>query len=354
MSGPYSAWIGIFAFCLPGVAQQGAIQPAPPPAEADGRIILNVVANDKSGKPVAGLQQQDFTILDNKHPQKILSFQAIAEATRTGSGVQVVLVVDALNTWFTKMALVRGQIDRFLRQDGSRLAWPVSIGIFTDAGLDMQPNASRDGNALAAYLDQHETGLRTLPRSTGYYGAVERNERSIWALEQLADKEANRPGRKLVIWISPGWPLLSATDLGAKDEKTIFHTIVALSTRLRNAGITLYAVNPLGSLEPVGRTFSYQQFLKPVTAPTRARIGDLGLQVLASHTGGRVLKSSDVASQIEKCVRDANAYYVLSFAPPPAVGPNYYNAIEVKIAQHGLKAQTRSGFYGQPVASRTP
>lgn len=187
--------MGICIFSLPGLAQQVAIRSAPRPAGADGRITLNVVANDKSGKPVAGLQQQDFTILDNKQPQNILSFQAIGERM-PASGVEIVLVLDAVNTWFTKIAFVRGQIDKFLRQDGGRLARPVSIAIVTDSGVDMQPHASRDGNALAAYLDQRETGLRSFYRSQGYYGAVKRNELSIRALEQLVDDQSKRARQK--------------------------------------------------------------------------------------------------------------------------------------------------------------
>lgn len=339
------------------MAQQGASLPAHSPAEAESRITLDVVAKDKSGKPITDLQQQDFTIVDNKQPQKILSFQAVGEMTATDSGVEIVLVVDAVNTSFTETAFVRGQIDKFLRRDGGRLARPVSIAIFTDSGFDMPSNASRDGNALATYLDQRETGLRSLNRSQGFYGAADRNQLSIRALGQLGEYEANRPGRKLVIWISPGWPLLSGPrmELSAKQQQYIFNTIVALSTRLLQSRITLYNVNPLGATESVGRTFYYQQFLKAVTAPKRSQVGDLALQVWASHTGGRVLDAStDIAGQIESCARDANAYYVLSFEPPPADGANDYNAIEVKIAQPRLKAQTLSGFYTQPVSSRTP
>jgi hypothetical protein len=43
----------------------------------DGKIHLDVVVTPKSGAPVNGLQQQDFTILDNKVPQTILAFQAV-------------------------------------------------------------------------------------------------------------------------------------------------------------------------------------------------------------------------------------------------------------------------------------
>jgi VWFA-related protein len=351
--------MGIFVAFLPAFGRQQII-PTPPassaPAEANSRITLEVVANDKSGRPVAGLQQQDFTILDNKQPQTILSFKAVGGAT-PDADPEIVLVVDAVNTSFTRLAFARGQIDKFLRQDGGRLARPVSIAILTDSGFDMQQGTSRDGNALAASLDQRETGLRTLYRSQGFYGAVDRSQLSLRAVEQLAQYDGKRPGRKLVIWISPGWPLLSGPrmDLSSRDQQNIFNKIVAISAQLRESRITVYAVNPLGAAESLGRTFYYEQFLKGVTAPNRVQLGDLSLQVLASHSGGRVLNSSsDIAGEIERCARDADAYYILSFDSPAADGPNFYNAIEVKIAQPRLKAQTLSGYYAQPALARMP
>jgi hypothetical protein len=80
-----------------------------------------------------------------------------------------------------------------------------------------------------------------------------------------------------------------------------------------------------------------------------AQFGNLGLQVLAAQSGGRVLNSSnDVAGEIEACVADANSFYVLSFDGLPGDGPNEYHALEVKIDKPGLKARTRSGYYAQP------
>jgi VWFA-related protein len=360
MNSPCLAWMSIFVSAFPAFAHQGVIPsvPAPTaPAKVDSRITLAVIANDKSGKPVGGLQQQDFTILDNKQPQKILSFEAVRGRTSGDAGVTIVLVIDAVNTSFIRMGFVRGQIDKFLRQDGGRLAWPVSLAILTDSGLDMQQGASLDGNTLAVYLDQRETGLRSLHRSQGFYGAAERFQLSLRALRQLAEYEGGRPGRKLMIWISPGWPLLSGPrmELSFKDEQNAFNTVVALSTQLRHSRVTLYNVNPLGAAESVGRVFYYEQFLKGVTAPNKVQLGDLALQVVASHSGGRVLNSnSDIAGEIARCARDANAYYVLSFDSLPADGPNDYNAIQVKIAQPQLKAQTLSGYYAQPLHTRIP
>ncbi|HEY2548237.1 MAG TPA: hypothetical protein VGI46_19350, partial [Candidatus Acidoferrum sp.] len=42
-----------------------------------GGITLDVVVTPKSGAPVSGLQQQDFTLLDNKAVETITSFKAV-------------------------------------------------------------------------------------------------------------------------------------------------------------------------------------------------------------------------------------------------------------------------------------
>src|SRR5580693_3353922 len=94
-------------FMVCGFAQQAA-----PPAGTNRQITLDVVVTDKSGKPVPGLQQQDFTLLDNKQPQKILSFQAAAE--KTDPPVEVILLVDEVNTNFTSVSFERAQVEKFL------------------------------------------------------------------------------------------------------------------------------------------------------------------------------------------------------------------------------------------------
>jgi VWFA-related protein len=319
---------------------------------ADNRITLDVVAKDRSGKPVPGLQEQDFTVIDNKRPEKIVSFQAMGGAATANAPLEVVLVVDSVNTSFQRVAYERTELDKFLKRDDGRLAWPVSIAFLSDSGLNLQGTATRDGNALVGYLDQHVIALRSVTRSQGFYGAVDRLKISLDGVQQLTRAEATRPGRKIVIWLSPGWPILSGPNLQLteKQEQQAFETIVTMSTLLRQSRITLDSVDPLGTADSGGlRTSFYQEFLKGVKSPRQAAFGDLALQVLATQSGGRVLNSNnDIAGEIETCIRDADAYYVLSFDGPPADGPNDYHAIEVKIAGHDLKAQTRAGYYAQP------
>jgi len=110
-----------------------------------GNIALDVVVNDKSGKPVAGLQEKDFQILDDKRPQPILSFQAMSGGSEP---VNILIVVDAVNVGFERIGYERDQIRRFLLQNDGKLPRPVSIAVLSDSGLRMGPEGSSDGRRI--------------------------------------------------------------------------------------------------------------------------------------------------------------------------------------------------------------
>lgn len=337
-------WIPLILFLL----VSGWAQEAKPP---ERQIILDVLVTDKAGKPVPGLQQQDFTLLDNKQPQKILAFEAV-QGAKADPPVDVVLLVDAANTNFTSVSFERSQIEKFIKEDGGELPRPVSLAFLSDAGITVSNISTRDGAALDAELAKNQNGLRTITRSQGVYGATDRVALSLRSLQQLADYETPRPGRKLVIWISPGWPILSGPriDLTNKDQDRLFNNIVGLSDSLRRARITLYSIDPLGTADAGGlRANYYEEFVKGVKKPRQVQIGNLALQVLATQTGGRVLiGNNDVADEIATCIADANAFYVLTFQGLPGDGPNEYHALELKLDKPGLKALTRTGYYAQP------
>ncbi len=311
-------------------------------------ITLDVVAAHKSEAPVTGLAQASFTLLDNKTPRAITSFKAFSGDE---TPVSVILVIDAVNTNFTTVAQARTQIDGFLKANDGHLTHPTRLAIFTDTGFVIQPAPSRDGNALAESLDKQSIGLRDIRRSSGFYGADERTQLSLNTLSRLAQAELNLPGRKLVLWVSPGWPLLSGprVDLDARQSEGIFHEAVELSALLRQARITLYSLSPIGAGESVGRAFSYEEYLKGVSKPGQAELGDLALEVLAVQSGGQAFAgSNDIGRMIRSAYEDGSAYYEISFDPIPAEHPNEYHQIELKDSEPGLALRTRQGYYNQP------
>jgi VWFA-related protein len=325
------------------------------PSGTDRRISLDVQVTDKAGLPIRGLQKDDFTLLDDNQPQNIVSFfpaDGGGDAAVTADPpAEIVLVVDSVNAPLQAVDFERKEVKRFLLQNGGKLTQPVALVVFSDTGTRVQKGFSKDGNALAAQYEQYETGLRSTNKAQGNYGVTELYALSLKVLSSLADYEGKRPGRKLMIWISPGWPLqlIRTARLTDKDERLLFDSIVATSAELRQARITLYSIDPLRLADQRVTDFTYyRNFLKGVTDPSHALPGDLGLQVLAEQSGGRALSSSnDLARAISDCAADADAFYVLSFESRPADQADEYHSLQVTVNKPGLTARTRTGYYNE-------
>lgn len=355
-------WFGYFlssALAQQSVAPPGGANTLPThaddhiPSTGNRRVWLDVVVADKSGTTVPRLQQQDFTLLDDKQPQKIVSFQAVdASDHNPDSAVQAIFVIDAVNASYMAVSLERQALDKIFRQNGGQFPIPASFVVLTDKTPQLNLPPKRDGNALAAALDTSPIGIRTIGRSQGFYGAVERVQISLQALKQITNYARTQPGRKLLIWLSPGWPLLSGphVEITDRDQTILFGTVVAISTEMRQARITLYSIDPIGVADAVSpRTFYYENFLKGVTSPRKVENGNLALQVIAEQTGGLVLNSTnDVAKSIGTCVAQARPFYTLSFDSAPADGPNEYHNLQVKVDRSALTARARTGYYDQP------
>jgi VWFA-related protein len=321
--------------------------PAPSASGSEGMIRMDVVVDPRKGPPVPGLKQQDFSLMVDKSPTEIRSFEAFDGQKEP---ITVVFVIDAVNVPFTAVSQERIQIDTFLKANGGHLSQPVALAVLTEKGVQMQPAASTDGNAQSAALASIDVSLRNLRRSTGIWGADERLRISLNSLAQLAQLEAEKPGRKLIFWISGGWPLLSGpgVQLDSRQSQNIFNEVIRLWTAMNAARITLYALNAWGVQESLAQESYYRAFLKPVTKPGDVVLGNLGLQVLASQTGGLAVSSNDLASLLNRAMADTKAYYEITFVPKAAEHHVEFHSIEVRLAQPGLTSRTIAGYYTQP------
>jgi VWFA-related protein len=360
----------LFCFAYAGIAQQTAPsdQQAPnqdrpalshrPPssgAASQGTIKLDVAVTNGAGQPVAGLQQRDFTLLDNRKPQPILSFRAVGGTTGDGTAadppVEVILLIDMANNLLHNVAYERYQIDKFLKQNGGKLVQPVTLMVLSDQGVQAQPQPSMDGNGVAGGLDRIATSIHTIPVAGGY-DAIERMELSLKALRQIVEVEGQRPGRKLLIWIGQGWPLLENPGYveSDKDRRNQFNAIVELTQQLRESRVTLYSINAIDPSSPAQlRSDYYKDFLKGVTSARQVNSGALSVPVFAVHSGGRVFQSSgDLIALLNGCVAEAKAYYTLGFDPPAGEQVDEYHELAVKVDKPGTTAHTNTSYYSQP------
>jgi VWFA-related protein len=335
------------------VAAVRAQQTAPASAatraiSAGAGVVLDVVVAPKGGRPVADLQPQDFTVVDSKAPQTISGFRAV---TGRDAAMEVVVVLDAVNADPRTVSVAREQIDKFLKVESGHLTYPTTIALLTDKGLEMLGSFSTDGTALSATLAGDNIGLRILNRSGGVYGEAERLKISWKAFLQLVYSLGPRPGRKVILFVSPGWPLLSGPNvtLDEKQQQQIYGNIMDLSTRMREGHIRVYSVSPIGAEESVGRSSYYQDYIKGASKVSQVSMGNMALQVLAIQSGGKALDlSNDISGTLQDCLADSVPFYEIAFTPSVRSKPSEFHPLEVTVNKPGLTARTNQGYYTPP------
>jgi VWFA-related protein len=324
---------------------------APGSVSQVGRIRIDVTVRDAQDKPITGLQPWDFQLIDTGRPTKVLSFRGFdGVVAKPEPPVEIILVIDEVNLPFQQVAFVRSELTQFLRQNGGKLAQPLSLMRMTDKGLRVQPRATLDGDALVKVVSQIKGEIGYINPAMGGDGALERFQISERGMATIAENEAAKPGRKLLIWVGPGWPMLEGARFESSDatnRQRYFDAIVELINKLREARITVNNVS--GAAGDASYALLYQRFLKGVASVREASSGNLALKVLASQTGGRILgPGNDLAEQINAVIADANAFYSISFNPPPAGAPQEYHELKVHIGKQGLTARTNAGYYLEP------
>lgn len=347
-------------------------------SQASHHIIFDVAVTDTAEHPVPGLTASDFTVLAGGQSQTITSFRILDHDDNQPP--HAILLLDAENNSTHNYGDQRKAVEKFLAQSHGALPLPVAIAYLSDSGMEVQP-ASRDANVLLSEVralprEVHETGSTNTPyremetgvRTAGSLPATppsvrhssqpqeDQNQRfllSIAELEKLAVRQQEVPGRVIVIWIGPGWPLLNGPGFRPDTpavQSSFFDHMIGISTEIRVAQMTLNAVSSPDTLRDAGLPKDeYNSLFAGVTAPAQASAGHLSLQVLAVQSGGQVLDhDKDVAAEIAQCLAGAASRYQLSFESSPSTQPEEYRPIEVKVDRAGVTVRTNAGYYAEP------
>lgn len=392
----WSVLCACLAFCLLS-KQSAAFQapsgdPAEPPSDstpqliprthaereqryiAEHRIILNVRVSDASGKPFRDLHQADFTLFDNDQQRKLVTFRSV-EGNSPTAAAHVILVFDTVNNYSKQLRFFAADIEKYLKQGVGPLPYPSAIGVFSGSNVSVG-QSSRDREALLAELKTRTAGLRATgcitddlaeiretPWYTGLAGAHpdrsktlqclnQRFVSSVNALRQLAQQQVDIPGRVILIWIGPGWPLLTSRSFAPDPpelKRSFFDQLVEVSTKLREAQVTLDAIASRNdSITPDAPNSHDSDFFDGISNGDQVKAGNLGLHALAHQSGGHILTDvRDVAGEISACVADAESYYVLSFDSPPAAAFGEYHSLAVKVDKPALDVRTNTLYYAE-------
>jgi hypothetical protein len=298
--------------------------------------------------------------------------------------VEVILVIDTVNLSQEQVSAARSSVEKLLRANHGHLAQPVSIFLLSPAALSSTLAPSTDGDALAIEV-AHGNDLPIVWRTPAFHvrpmtAAGVANRTSLNALGTIVIEARRRPGRKLLFWIGPGWPV----DGGGCDIS--FDSVTELSTRMREARITLWSVTAWpyrdggifddNLLAPVkswsanlwpypDRGFFYQNLLGPVKSANDVKAGHLALAVLATQSGGGVLDTggdlagliADVAfdaNELGKHIEQGSVFYTITFDPPLTNEVDEYHDLKAVVAEPGVTAHTSTGYYNEPTYHDQP
>ncbi len=319
---------------------------------ASRTVTLDVQVSDSSGKPVTGLLQDEFKLIDNKRVIQITAFsEVVAEDAKSTAPVEVVLLIDGIMTPQPTLSELHRNLAAYLHAAGAQLPLPMSLAFLTAQGLKIQDEPTRDPAVLLSNLDSNP--IPQLQRQgEGYLYSAEFRETSLKALVLLTSKLNRRPGRKLLIWISPGWGAFEAETArkSPKEVAGLFTFEANLSNGLRQAGITLYSLDPWGASDAgFSGARRYENFVKYGTSIKDVDNGDLMLQVFAVQSGGLVLYgSNNTAKLVSQCIADGRSFYQIKFDAPTAANPDEYHKIEVQVNKPGYKVRTRTRYFAEP------
>jgi VWFA-related protein len=339
--------IGVCFGVMLTVVAQGQQNAASSPASQKG-IHFGVIVTERSGADVAGLEEKDFSVTDGKTAKPITSFKAMS---LDHDPVHVVIVIDEINTRFTTNSYVRQEMEKYLRATGHLVA-PTSIATLAYSALQYHPNYTQDGAALADWLETASAGLRQGSSTTSSEGGVQEDnvQKSVIGLDNLARQLSSIPGRKVVLWLSPGWPLMNTPgmQIDEKPQQSVFTSVVALTTGLRLINTIIYNIYPVSPTESSIQTTNYQDYLKGVPRSTQANFGNLALQVFSAHSGGLVLDASNnISAMVAKCLADTKYWYEITVDPTAADKPNEYHHLQVKVDKPGVVVRAIDGYYAQ-------
>jgi VWFA-related protein len=314
-------------------------------------VQVNVIVNDKHGSPMTGLDQKDFSVLDNGVPQEIQAFSSETsvprasppaelspgtytnrpeEQTKVPASVTVILL-DALNTEAADQTLARKQVIRALKevqpQEYVALYWlgnglRILHDFTTDASLLRQVLAGYDSKT-GRELDNGQLAdpsLNTPNPSTPAGQASERQafrlafdqrvanqstrdrvRATVAALIAIANHLGTRPGRKSLVWVSSSFPISVGYDKfdldWANDTGDSFAKDVRRAAQiLTDSDIAVYPVDARGLLGTNITSAGQEDFDSHIGDPndTDTPLPARGtpetfdtMRILAERTGGK-------------------------------------------------------------------
>jgi VWFA-related protein len=318
-------------------------------------VFLDVTVLDKKGRPVVtGLTKDDFTITEDKLPQRIFSFEAPdthvmgpspEDSNPEGKAPVTIFVLDQLNSSFEDFAFIRYEVRHFLMTQPPQLASPGELMVIGNESLEMLQGYTRSRADLLSVLDHLPPTLPYKKTNGAFFW--ERFAQSIDALQQIALQNKGVPGRKNVVWVGHGGPsiILDPIDFPGKIEDELKRYVHSTANLMVNARISLFVIYPGLPVNGGGMLFSASQADADI-GDDDPFAGDVNFGLFVNETGGKLFYNrNDVDMEIKRSVRMGAEYYTLTYQPQNIEPNGKFRRIRVSLRDRSLRVVTKAGYF---------
>jgi hypothetical protein len=195
-------------------------------------------------------------------------------------------------------------------------------------------------------LDKHFAGYNWQAVNGSWKG--EQFNAAFASLLSVAEATAGHPGHKNMVWVGRGFPSLRWDKLPTSTQDQLRASIANCANVLRDARVTLYAIDPVGiSAEPPATDEDGFYIDDPFG-------GQVDFDTMAQATGGQAFHGrNDVDHLIGAGVSDGETFYTLTYRPSTvSQNPKQFRRIQVLMTDRSMRATTREGYFSTtaPVA----
>jgi VWFA-related protein len=337
---------------LPSLPAQQA-SPNTPTIRVTSRLVfLDVTVIDKKGRPVVkGLTKDDFSITDDKTPQRIFSFEPpethVVDTTgdsHTENAPVTIFVLDLLNSSFEDFAYIRYMVQKYLADQPAELKSPAELLVLGNKSLEMVQGYTRS-KADLLYALNHVPPAIPFKKVNGWI--ADRFYQSIDALDQIALQNKGVHGRKNIIWIGHGGPNIGTMSLPSDTVEFLNEYVHATTNTLVDSRISLFVIYPglkVNAAPPVGIANAFAASTDLGDSDPFA--GDINFGVFVNETGGRLFYNrNDINTEIKQSQELGTEYYTLTYQPPQGNDDGKFRRIRVSLRNPDLRAVTKTGYF---------
>ncbi len=311
-------------------------------------VVLDVSVVDKTGNPISGLQNGDFSVLEDGQNRHLDHVEEVATTASEKQQTNWIFVLDALNTPFEEAAFAHKSLRDYFEKQAPTLRHPITLIAIDDRGSHTLADTTCSRTALIAALNGYKPVLPSaLLRGDGEHLVVS----SVYMLRQLAFANNGTRGRKAIIWIGKGFPSIVTNNLPKQSAVNLQALMENLTSSFLDARVTLFHVDTAlaGTAIPSPSSTNLEDAFDTSPEPFA---DSFSFGTLMEQTGGHIFyNSNDIDKEVAHIVTLGSSYYTLSYIPSPVLGEtNIYRHIRVVVNRPGLIVSTRRGFYTHPQA----